>query len=286
MVRPVALLGLLLHCPFLLAGGAEERADYLIVPAPSRLPLYDQFQHRLTDKEKKSFPKGMAFRIIDARALLGDGIIPCIRVEFAGRAFYIERDAKSTAASIAHGSGGEIVEQAAVRSDTIIIRQGIDLTDPDGRRDRLSEDDRILLLMDSKDRSYVMTLDGTPRCGWVALRREDRGSVWVPAESARRTKLFSKEAVRGRIAPLVDRTNRLLVLLGKEMPNELGGSRPSPFFHLTTASGSLSVGLSDPSLASRFRGTLRALKARIQAELPGLPVDEDPVHGTLTVTGW
>jgi hypothetical protein len=285
MVRPAVLLPLLLLCPFLSASGAEERADYLIAPSAVRLPLYDQFQHRMTDREKRALPKGMAFRILDARALLGDGIIPCLRVEFAGQPFSIERDAQATPAAIARDAGGTVIEQAGVRSDTVVIRQAIELAEEGGRKVRLSPDDRILLLMESKNRCYAMTLDESPRCGWIELRPEDRGRVWVP-ESARRGRAFSQDVVRARIAPLVERTNRLIAMLGREMPNEKRGGRPSPTFSMSTGGSTIAVTFSDSSGAPGFRGTLRALKARIQAELPGLPIEEDPLRGILTVTGW
>jgi hypothetical protein len=286
MRRTGALSGaLLLMLPAIL-GAAEERADFLIVPNPGRLSLYDQFQHRMSEREKKALPRGIPFRVVDARALLGDGIIPCVRAEFAGTSFFLERESQASLATFSRAVGATLIENASIRSDTVNLRRQLDLTDSEGRQFPLSAGDRLLLVLESGGRMYVETLVGTPRCGWVSLLNEERGTVWVPEESAGASRFRSASEVQRRITPIVNKTNRLFLLLAREFSRASGRKFTPPALQMATRPDAITLRISGSPQAENVRGTVRALKARIQAELPGLSVDEDLLQSSLTVSGW
>jgi hypothetical protein len=268
------------------AVSGDEKADFLIVPNPAKLVLYDMFQHRMTVREKNALPPGVAMRVTEANTTLGDGITACARVDIEGKAVFIEKDRTESLEDLAHHVGALLIEGARLRNDTLLVRQALDARDPDNRGWRLEPGMRSLVTFEEKSRTYIRTLSTSPRCGWVVLAPEERGTTWTLLGGGESTRTVADRDIRSRLESLVRHTNRIFVLLAREFGKATGRNLSPANLELSSSPRAFTCKIARPGHGNDFHGTIRALKARIQAEFPGVVVEESGDQTSLTVSGW
>jgi len=230
---------------------SSQVSDYWIIENPSVLILYNNYQHRLTEKDKSLLPKFSAWRIIDQDLTMSDQFTHSIQTEINQKTYFIQLSDDGGLVNSALAGKIQQYRNAKVQGDTVRIIHSDRLTLRSGdRRLNLMEGMLIQRIFIYDNKTYARDLAGN-MTGWI----EGNGSVhwekYRPSHSDDALKMQLFKRVDQIIKSYNNRLDKLFVYLNKRY-NE---NRKPPQWVFDQSSPYLRYMLLPPDYTNQFSGT-------------------------------
>ena len=151
---------------------SKAAADYLIVEYSDQLLIYNKYQQRITQQEKKAFVPFVPLRILESRGVLNDNYTPCMKVELDGSIFYLIKNDRTTLIGAGKLGLNQIYGNVTLLQDTIqlMTKRNAVLISPDNtQRVALRKTEKLIRYFQNGDLTYIRPLVAPLRFGWVRL---------------------------------------------------------------------------------------------------------------------
>jgi hypothetical protein len=180
-LRPfIPALILFLSVAFLQQETALSGERYLLIEKPGALVIYDEYQRILGAKDLAGLGSFVPVLVVSPKTLLGDGLTPCMKVDFRGEPLYLLLDNEGQL--IGESRAGRVMRVEGLQlTDTVSVVRGEYLRfEPAGtsRLQFLSAGERLIRIFQNGTRSYVLRRRDTPVFGWVVLDNGERDRSW------------------------------------------------------------------------------------------------------------
>jgi hypothetical protein len=187
---------------------SKTPAEYLIVEQCDQLLIYNKYQQRITQQEKKAFVPFVPLRVVESQGILNDNYTPCMKVELDGNIFYLIKNDNSTL--IGEGKLGvtQIHRNAILLMDTVQLvtnRSAVFISPDHSRRITLPPGKKLIRYFQDGNLTYVRPLATPQRFGWARLdgmirvmsqqgnERESHGERGLPDKTLERITMRFKE---------------------------------------------------------------------------------------------
>ncbi len=147
-------------------------ADYLVVEHSNQLLIYNKYQQRITQQEKKAFVPFVPLRVLDSCCVLNDNYTQCMKVELNGNIFYLIKNNKTTLMGNENLGLNQIYWNAALLEDTVQLMANGDavLISPDyTQRFLLQKSEKLVRYFQDGDLTYIHPFSAPLRFGWARL---------------------------------------------------------------------------------------------------------------------
>jgi hypothetical protein len=257
----------------LIAAGAGQRADVLIVELPTALTIYDIYQQRLPGGLQRSVPPFVPMIIEAERTTLSDGFTPCMKVLINGSTFYLLRDRSGEVSGLAGAGYSRVYRNVDIVADSLRVLDGhaLHFTTAD-RSSTHTLRGGVILQRFFRDRSvfYCATASPAVTFGWVTLNAEEEGKVWEILRPAPSPTTLSVSMISS-ISERVDRANRIIRSLFAVFNRETGADHDPPQWTVRVGPDGLSCAPDDSVLAEHFQKSIHQLSKEVEAVLIGTP---------------
>ncbi len=257
----------------LIAAGAGQRADVLIVELPTALTIYDVYQQRLPGGLQRLVPPFVPMIIEAERTTLSDGFTPCMKVLINGSTFYLLRDRSGEVSGLAGAGYNRIYRNVDIVADSLRVRDGhaLHFTSAD-RSSTQTLRGGVTLQRFFRDRSvfYCAISSPAPGFGWVTLNASEEGRVWEILRPAPAPTKLSASMIAS-ISERVDRANGIIRSLFAVFNRETGADHDPPQWTVRVGSDGLSCAPDDSILAEHFQKSIHQLSKEVEAVLIGTP---------------
>lgn len=246
---------------------AQQRADFIIIQAPQRLLILNQYQQQLSLAEKSAIPRFFPFRIINPDELLSDGLTECMKVDDRGAPLYFVKD---DAGELIGAADAKRYDNVLPLNDTITVTKSnaIEFFDAGGRkRFPLASGARLRRVFQSSRLTFVQDLS-TGAFGWVGLRDGDR-KVWMISRAATPAATKTLDQFAPDIQRRLDSVNEKLTKLYEIWNRTSSEPRAVPQWRLILATDSLLAVLSGDSTAQFYKESTRWLSKELESLLIG-----------------
>jgi hypothetical protein len=208
-----------------------EEAVFVVVEHPANLFIYNRYQQILSAQDRSALVPFEPIRVIDALAVLGDGITPCMKVEMHGDVHYVLLEAEGRLAGEAHAGVIKSYPGAHPLADTILVMQNGSLRfEPAGSTAAtfLHAGERLTQIFRYGSKTFVHRQTSPNVYGWVNLRNSDENRLWrtVVEVTAGRSAITGR--IRDSVASRVARVNSILAGLFNYFNRTTPHPRPIP----------------------------------------------------------
>lgn len=261
------------------SAAARGGDQFLIVERPDRLVALNGYQQSLTSRDTLALQPFVPMRILKDRDLLGDGFTPCMKVEIAGRLYYLIREKSGRLSGGDRAGRLQRVSGTPLGGDTVRVLKGgvLRLTSPDGGRARiLRRDERMIRMFESQGKTYVECSGRSPAFGWVTLSPGAVGKERGRLRPDSGDRSMFPGGVRDSVQAVLARTNEILASLFRFFNRRGGEDRPAPHWQLGASRGGFLCTLEGASPARDFPEGAQWLSKDLENALLGTAFEVVP----------
>jgi hypothetical protein len=241
---------------------SKAAADYLIVEHTDQLLIYNNYQQRITPKEKKGFIPFIPLRVLEVNGVLNDNYTLCMKVELNGGIFYlIKNDAVSFMGTENLGFN-HIYKNVVPLQDTVQLTtmSGTDLISPDKtQRFVLQKKENLIRYFQDGSLTYLRPLFKTPHFGWARLGRAVRAIAMHSKEEKPGTQQRNQDKTLDRVELKFKEVNTVLANIFMYFNKQSNEKKPIPQWHAVESERSAAYVLEPELYSSSFPETDRYL---------------------------
>lgn len=203
-----------------------SKSDYWIIENPSALVIYNQYEQRLSEPEKKQLPGYSAWQILDVEHLLSDQFTFTIKTDLNRRIFYIQLTDQKEAVNKHLAGVIEVVKNARLLGDTIRVITDDRLSLRRGTiKILLSEGVLIERLFTHRKKTFGRDLTNN-LFGWIEGNLSRNSEPYIPDN----TDLAIEKQLFSRVDQIFTSQNNRFDKLFSVLNTEFESSKPSPFW--------------------------------------------------------
>jgi hypothetical protein len=195
---------------------SSQVSDYWIIENPSVLIIYNNYQHRLTEKDKSLLPKFSAWRIIDKDYTMSDQFTHSIQTEINKKIYFIQLSDDGGLVNSSLAGQIQQYSNAKVQGDTVrIINSGQLFLRSGDRQLNLTEGTLIQRVFIYGNKTYARDIAGN-MTGWIEGNGPANWEIYHPPNSDNALKIQLFRKVDQIIKSYNSRMDKLFVFLNKQ----------------------------------------------------------------------
>ena len=240
---------------------SAEEAVFFVVEHPANLVIYNRYQQVLSVQDRGALVPFEPIRVVDALAVLGDGITPCMKVEIRGDVHYLLLEAEGRLAGESHAGVMKSYHGVRPLADTILVMQSGSLRfEPAGSTAAafLPAGERLIQIFRYASRTFAHRQSSPRVYGWVSLKNGDENRLWKIAEEV----IAARSAITGRIkdsvASRVGRVNSILAGLFNYFNRTALHPRPIPSWTAESSDSAITCTIEGAGSPDVFRESTRS----------------------------
>jgi hypothetical protein len=159
------------------------KAEYWIIESPSALVIYNNYQHRLTKKDKSLLPDFSAWRIIEKDHILSDQFTHTIKAEHNRKIYFLQLSVEGELVNTSRAGQIHKLKNAQVQGDTVRIKNSGRLSLHTGdNRLNLSKGVLIQRIFLHRNKTFAREIAGKIS-GWVEGNGPAHWEIYLPDNS-------------------------------------------------------------------------------------------------------
>ena len=257
----------------------SENADYWIIKDPSVLNIYNQYEQRLNNADKRAFGRFSAWQILSREQLLSDQFTRVLRASYDQHIYYLQLNDQGKLINYQQAAPVQIIKNARVFGDTIRVKKGGRLQIENGTdRHQLPEGALLQRLFLQGRKTFVRELDGS-FSGWLSKAGRTDFEIFHidKGAAAYREKLF------GQVNRIIQSYNQRLSKLFTNLNQRYDKSLPPPKWEKEASAPVLTYTLYPASYQTHFMLTRNYLIQELKDLLHGSDYTLAEDEGSITI---
>jgi hypothetical protein len=234
---------------------SNAAAEYLIIEHNDQLLIYNKYQQRITQQEKKAFVPFVPLRVLESHSVLNDNYTPCMKVELDGSIFYLVKNDRTTLIGAGKLGLNKIHGNVTPLQDTVQImteRNAVLISPDNVQRAALRKGEKLIRYFQDGDLTYVRPLIAPLRFGWARLDGMIRAIPPQGKERDNYTNTVIPDKTLGRIKMKFKEVNTLLANIFMYFNKQSYQKKAVPQWHSVESKRSVSYVLEPELYGSYF----------------------------------